>query len=356
MKFTWALLVCLVGFVIVSAGPAAAQEKWIEPGPPIDFKPLAMFPHRWEQQGFSTQLIPWEGQRVVFLTTSADFDKRVMTRLVGRLDAGWRYYEEITGRRPRTLRQFHGKTTMAAVPSMKLTCGLGCGMIGATGIEFAGFYNHDYRKMSRDPEVFPHYFFYEMGRNYYTFGDRHSLFITGFAVFMRYVCMDRFHLKDADLATRRTIEKCEAAYAASDVTFLDAFTNFGHGKNSPEKSNRLKDEHGKTIYPSDQPVMYATAMLKLRRDYGGDAWVKQFFTQLARCPAVKPNTEKAALRQCLNWVVSASAAAGKDLTSIFVDRWRMPMSEGVRKTLEKVDWKRGDLDAGAVIASLPPEN
>lgn len=356
MKNVWVLLASLMSFMFAIAGPAAAQEKLIEPGTPIDFKTLAMFPHRWAEQGFSTKMVPWEGQRVVFFTTSADLDKRVMTRLLGRLDAGWQLYEELTGRRPRTLRHFHDKTTMTAVPSMKLTCGLGCGMIGATGIEFAGFYNHDYRMMSRDPEAFPHYYFYEMGRNYYTFGDRHSLFITGFAVFMRYVCMDRFHLKDPDIGIRRTIEKCEAAYAASDITFLDAFTNFGHGENSPEKSNRLKDERGKTLYPSDQPVMYATAMLKLRRDYGGDAWVKRFFAQLARCPSVKPSNENAALKQCMNWVVSASAAAGRDLTPIFVDRWRMPMSANVRKALEKVDWKRADLDAGAVVASLPPEN
>ena len=44
----------------------------------------------------------------------------------------------------------------------------------------------------------PHYVFYEMGRNYYTFGDRHSCFITGFAVFMRYVCMDALKCEDTD--------------------------------------------------------------------------------------------------------------------------------------------------------------
>ena len=42
----------------------------------------------------------------------------------------------------------------------------------------------------------PHYYFYEMGRNFYTFGDRHSLFITGYAVFMRYACMDALKCED----------------------------------------------------------------------------------------------------------------------------------------------------------------
>jgi hypothetical protein len=32
--------------------------------------------------------------------------------------------------------------------------------------------------------------------NFYTFGDRHSCFTTGFAVFMRYVCMDTLGCHD----------------------------------------------------------------------------------------------------------------------------------------------------------------
>jgi hypothetical protein len=44
-----------------------------------------------------------------------------------------------------------------------------------------------------------------MGRNFYTFGDRHSCFTTGFAVFMRCVCMDTLGCHDDDRRTREVI-------------------------------------------------------------------------------------------------------------------------------------------------------
>ncbi len=50
----------------------------------------------------------------------------------------------------------------------------GCGYVGSTGIELALFYDRDYADLQRRPDAMPHYVFYEMGRNFYTFGDRHS--------------------------------------------------------------------------------------------------------------------------------------------------------------------------------------
>ncbi len=335
------LLTVLV--VVAMATVATAQE--LKPGEAMDYGKLAFFPQRWEDAQVSTKLIPWEGKQIVLLTTSRDFDAKVMARFVSRLDAGWKLYGDLTGRTPSPQRQFNGKATIAAVPNASLTCGYGCGYVGATGIEISGFYRKDYALVASDRDAFPHYLFYEMGRNYYTFGDRHSLFITGYAVFMRYVCMDSLECTDRDPRTRATIEWCESVYAASEVPFLSAFTNLPEG----EKRHRLKDAEGRTISPSDQPVMYATAMLKLYKDHGGNAWLKRFFRQLQRCPRVKVQDSDDALDQCLNWVVAASAAAGQDLTPVFVDRWRMPMNAKLRAALAKVDWSIRGIDAGRVI-------
>jgi hypothetical protein len=238
------------------------------------------------------------------------------------------------------------------VPAADLTCGYGCGYIGATGIEVAGFYGSDYPLVRKQPEAFPHYYFYEMGRNFYVFGDRHSLFITGFAVFMRYVCMDALKCGDPDEATRKVIERCEQGYADSDLPFLKALTTLG---GLGEKDARLKDGAGRAIQPSDQPVMYAAAMLKLRKEHGGDAWVRRFCAHLLKCPEVKPDTQDGALRQSLNWLVAASGAAGKDLSGVFAERWRLPLGKATRKVLQAVDWSRADLDVAGVIRKLPAE-
>lgn len=337
--------VLLITSLLVTCGSLSAKEstaKVIAPGKPIDYTSLAFFPNRWKEKGISTEMTPWEGKRVVLLTTSADFDHQVMTGLLAKLDGGWQLYRNLTGRSPRMMRQLRGKPTLAAVPGSGLTCGYGCGYVGATGIELSAFYNKDYQDIQANPKAIPDYYFYEMGRNYYTFGDRHSLFITGYAVFMRYVCVDALELHtDNDLRT--TIEEAESLYTESDMPFLDAFTTLA---GLSEKQNRL------AASPSDQPVMYASAMLRLRRDYGEDKWVKRFFTQLARCPEIKPTDERAAMQQSLCWLTAASCAAGEDLSPVFVDQWRLPLTERTRHAFSKVRWGGRRLDAGKIVARL----
>ena len=98
--------------------------------------------------------------------------------------------------------------------------------------------------------------------------------------------------------------------------------------------------------------MYATAMMKLHRENGGNAWLKRFFRHLAKCPQVQPTSREKALRQAVNWLVAASLAAGKDLTPVFVGRWRMPLSAADRDVLSKVDWADRGLEPAGLITRL----
>ena len=301
----------------------------------VDASRLAFYPDRWKQAQVDFKMLAWEGENVVFLTRKGkDYDPERMTAFVKRLDQGWATYAELIGRQPRPNKRVNGKATICAIPKSNLSCGYGCGYVGSTGIEASAFYRLDWPSFKKHPDSFQHYYFYEMGRNYFVFGDRHSLFTTGFAVFMRYVCMDRLKCKDLDNRTRQTIESCEEIYANSKIGFYDAFTNLGAG----EKNNRLKDKDGRGISPSDQPVMYATAMLKLRRDYGGDQWVNRFYQSLLRCKPVRARSIRSAQTQMFNWLVCASLAAQKDLTPVFADRWRMPLSKNQRQMMLRTDW------------------
>jgi hypothetical protein len=274
-----------------------------------------------------------------------------MGRWVSRLDGGWQVYSDLTGRAPGPFKVLDGKPVIAAVPSGELTCGVGCGFIGATGIELAKFYDDDFPKLSKRPGWMPHYVFYEMGRNFYTFGDRHSCFITGFAVFMRYVCMDALQCEDDEEEARKVIEGVEPLFASSGMKFLDLFTMAG-GIN--EKTPRIKDAAGNQVNPSDQPVCYAAAMLRLRRENGGDEWVKRFFHELAACPGSPADTVEGALGQCWHWLVAASVAARKDLSPVFAGEWGMPLDPQTRAELAKVDWTKPDLSAAAVAAAITP--
>jgi hypothetical protein len=115
----------------------------------------------------------------------------------------------------------------------------------------------------------------------------------------------------------------------------------------------LKDANGRPTGPSDQPVIYTAAMLKLRRECGGDAWVKRFFAELAKCPAIKPENKDAALRQSYCWLLAASCAAKRDLAPIFIDRWRLPLADETRKALAAVDWQSAETNAPAVLDKVP---
>jgi hypothetical protein len=188
----------LLSLALIVSDLQAADVTPLKPGARFDYSKFAFQPESWKQRGLSLQLTPWTGTNVVFLTTDDTLDQSLMGIWVSRLDAGWQVYADLTGQVPSPSRQFEGKVTIAAVPAYELTCGAGCGYVGATGIELAMFYDNNYPELKAHPKAMPHYVFYEMGRNYYTFGDRHSCFITGFAVFMRYVCMDALKCEDTD--------------------------------------------------------------------------------------------------------------------------------------------------------------
>ena len=321
-----------------------AQTAHPKPGQPVDYGPLAFYPERWQAHQQNTMLYPWEGKQLIFLTTKNDLDPKVMGIFLDRLDAAWSQYADMVGRSPNPYKLLNKKPLIAAVPDGRLTCGYGCGMVGATGIEVAAFYSFDYPQVTKQPKAFPHYYFYEMGRNYYVFGDRHSSFVTGFAVFMRYVCMDAVGCEDQDRQTRKQIEAAIDHYVQTNLTFLQAFTMQG---GMDEKTPRLKGVAG----PSDQPVMYASAMLRLRKELG-EAWLKRFYRELAQCPEIKPNRPDAALQQCTHWMVAASVAAKKDLSTHFVDQWRLPMSKATRDALAGIPWNQPGLTTSSVLQKL----
>jgi len=340
----------LLAGAVSSSHPAEVAAP-LPPGKLVEYRSLAFQPKVWEQKQVSTLLLPWTGTNVVFLTTNGTYDSALMSRWVNRLDQGWALYADLMGDRPHPLKQLDGRATIAAVPGFEFTCGAGCGYVGSSGIELAMFYDWNYPALQKNPDAMPHYVFYEMGRNFFTLGDRHSAFTTGFAVFMRYVCMDTLGCADEDAATRRTIEGVERLIRTSDMPFLKTFTNTD---GLSEKEPRVKDAAGHWVNPSDQPVTYASAMLRLWREHGGNDWARGCFRALAQCPPAPGNTREGALAQSWNWLVAASVAARKDLSPVFVEDWRLPLSEETRKELAALDWTAAELSAPGIQARIQP--
>ena len=298
-------------------------------------------------------MVPWLGERVALVTTEGDYDLATMAAFVAHLDDGWALYEKLTAGKPRPFKMHQGRPTIVALPANDLSCGYGCGYVGATGIEMTNFYSGHFPALEKNPNTVPHAYFYEMGRNFYTFSDRHSCFVTGFAVFMRYVCVETLELVDQDKRTKEVIVAAIDGYEKSELGFVKAFTTHD---GLAEKVNRLRDQNGKAIAPTDQNVIYASLLLKLRREFGGNEWVASFFENLRTVKPEKISDSDGALRQCVSLLVCASVAAKEDLSPLFCDQYRLPLSSEAREILAGVDWKAGAQNAGQIIALLPQKS
>jgi len=326
-----------------------ANPLWAAPPPtiePAEGRRIVFSPEKWEAAQVEPRFEAWTGRHLSLLTLPGKVTPAMAEHYLRQLDLGWETYADLTGRKPATFKQYAGMPTVTAVPSPSFTCGAGCGFVGSSGVELALFYDRDTRDWVRNPQAFPHYGFYELGRNFYTFGRRHDAFTTGFAVFMRYVCMDRSGAVDLELAQRHHIERMIDVYATSPEPFVRTFTAYD---GLSEKQPRLRDAQGKALPTCDQPVMYASAMLRLRRDLGGDDWVRRFFAALAQCPETKAVDRGTARRQCLAWYACASAAAGRDLADRFITGWRLDLTPEERARFASAPWGRPELDLTALL-------
>ncbi|MGI9239543.1 MAG: calcium-binding protein [Verrucomicrobiales bacterium] len=328
----------LIALLAVFSTSLIAGE--LEPGEPFDYPSIAFYPDRWEKKDLTAPMTPWVGEEIVLVTPDDSPDRKVIGEFVGHLDRGWALYREIVGKSPKMHKAYAGKPTIAILPAPGLSCGYGCGYVGSTGIEMSDFKNH-YRAAEADPLAVPHAYFYEIGRNFFVYRDRHSCFTTGFAVFMRYVCMDSLDLHDSDKRTRKTIDDAIGMFEKNDMSFLDAMTSFGpHG----EKGNRLRDEEGKEIVPSDQNVLYASLMLQLSHEFGGNDFVSRFYQSLHEVPSIRPTDETTARKQCLSWLVCASVAAKADLTERFTQDWKLALDQNTIDLLGGIDWEKTSIE------------
>ena len=70
--------------------------------------------------------------------------------------------------------------------------------------------------------------------------------------------------------------------------------------------------------------LFASFVMRLKRDYGGDAFVAALWKEAAKRPNATSNQDAVD-----NFILAASAAAQLNLTGQF-DRWRWPISAAAR--------------------------
>ena len=264
-------------------------------------------------------LFAWEGQRVALLSARADLDKATMARWLDGLDKGYAFYAATAPRLPTEDRIVDGRLPFAQVPT---TCGAGCGLLGATGIELLSSYFDTIYETLRTTGKFDQAPFYELGRNFWFYSpqlgyrspDTPDAVVTGFAVFMRFEAMAAAGVPGADFNGRSFAQFQSEVEALIDQYLADP---------SKTWSNTIRVNQG-LPGPYGATDLFASFTMRLKRDYGGDAFVAALWKEAAKRPLATTTQDAVD-----NFILAASAAARKNLTGQF-ERWRWPVSDAAR--------------------------
>lgn len=200
------------------------------------------------------------------------------------------------------------------------TCGPGCGELNGNRIEItSGRFELMYNNIVANNQL-DHLLFYELGRNYWIFGDMMScdderlnqVIHTGFAVFIR------------DLVISKMEGTCATINGMSYEEYMierDKEYQFYMGQNEIDflqlvhKTSITKDE-----IELKATRIFASVLRQLYENYGQDEFIKRFSSNLKDCSRPRECDELFG-----NLLKATNNAADANLIDLFRDRWKMPM-------------------------------
>ena len=286
--------------------------------------------------GSTYDLEPWLGDNVALLTPrNAALSPEVMAKLLAAFDAGYRYYQGVTGREPADLppTTLEGRSTIAIVDA---TCGAGCGYLGARGIEIlpdwfgaglAGafpFVRGFYDAMAEQGKV-TSIVFYELGRNFWFYGDQLGAggldlgFTTGYAVVNRQYAQESsgFDLDAGDAAGQY---HAQALPAIARTYFSSAEAN---GLNTLGQQQGIENSSS-----FNGSADLAAALLEVFHEHAGPGGYARFWHELGGLPA------SLAVQDAFdNFSSAAEAATGMDYGFLFKSGWTFLVGDETGSTL-----------------------
>ncbi|HYH14905.1 MAG TPA: PKD domain-containing protein [Flavisolibacter sp.] len=287
----------------------------------------ASFPHPQTYTSFNNQtlnLYSWEGDYVTILSSDPDLNKATMWKWVHTMDSVYLFYKEATGRTPATLppTYINNRTTIADVPT---TCGAGCGYLGATGIELQHtFFNNAYIALDQNNE-YDQVVFYEFGRNFWFYENKlaykaNDPVTTGYAIFMRFMAMEATGVKGASFDNLSF-----DAFKDTVIGLVDQYL----ANPSLTWENTLAIDRGVPNGFGSAADLFASFCFRLKRDYGGDAFVQNIWKEAALRPDAVTTQDAVD-----NFFLAACAAANRNLTPVF-QNWRWPLSDAAIEEAEQ---------------------
>jgi serralysin len=254
------------------------------------------------------------GRRVALLVPQASWDHRTLARWVDALDRAWDAYRLLTATQPRIRTGYavDGRATFAVVPATCGGRGAGCGFLAQTGIEI----NHTTFRLAhdqlRDNGLFDQTLFYEIGRNFWTFGEQLGplkAMATGFAIANRFLSMRLAEVPGADFLGWE-FEHFERAVAEEVLPYW-------MGQSARSWQRDLAEEQWTAVFKGPNGITLGAAdlaagiLLRIRAT-GGYSGYRAFWERIASMP---PSRDAAAARDAL--VEAGRVAAGLGLGAVF---------------------------------------
>lgn len=271
------------------------------------------------QKGAVLNLYAWPGTKYAFLSKTADISPVLMRQILAAADGAWNYYAAAVGKLPGIFINYNGLGTIAntGVGGVDL-CGDGCTYIGATGMEISDRITG--LLLANVPRQYDWVMFYETGRSFWLFHDQleykapdnSSCEVTGFAVFMGIHSLLQLGLP-TDYGTnipnnpdpfKNEILSINSYAADPSLNFQNTF-----------QTSTFNSPYG------DCPVLWTGLVQQLSLKYGGETFIQALFKEVLKRPAATTTQDAVD-----NFVLAASAAAGKNLTYTFGTTWKWPIS------------------------------
>jgi len=289
------------------------------------------------QQGNTLNLYAWPGQKMAILTASNATDPSVMRKYLTAADGTWNYYADATGSLPGLAFNYNGLATIAEVQS---ACGAGCTYIGATGMEIEDPY-FQWMPDGIPYNVYDQVMFYEMGRSFWLFESRigyrspgnSASLQTGYAILMRFRSIAALGYQGAFngfYSTPVTTQQIQSAtnnyntLLANNAGLIDAYAaNTSLTWNNTFYTNTFSNPNGSCA------DLFASLIQRLAQNYGGEAFIQDLWKEVLKRPVSASDQD--ALD---NFVLAASAAANKNLTGIFLNQWRWPVSSAAQQAAQ----------------------
>lgn len=281
-------------------------------------------------QNFYPSLYVYEGRNIAFLIENNFYnptDYQKMLNIVNTFDNVYDQYKFYTGREPfkygPTL--FNNKSTIASVTA---TCGVGCGLIGYTGIEIdRNWWNNYYinNLITLNNNLYDQVLFYEFGRNFW-FSDSQLYsptlpFMDGaFAIFMRFITMEKVGVSGAPF-------NGVTPFSTFKNTLLGLIDTYIAGPYNWDNTFKLDQGVPNALGLGCSDLM-ASLCYDLTKRFG-DEWLNNIWKNTS-------NKLSATSDQDIidNFIISSAEAVNLNLVSLFQDVYKWPVSDKVKGLLK----------------------